>query len=84
MSVLRSVAATLLFLILAGSVAAAQNRQEGDFALTNFTFQDGSKLASLSMHYITLGDPKSPAVLVLHGTLGSGAGLGRRIQVSPS
>jgi homoserine O-acetyltransferase len=27
------------------------------------------------MHYITLGDPKSPAVLVLHGTSGNGAGL---------
>ena len=64
----------LIFLILAGP-AAAQNRQEGDFALTNFTFRDGSKVPGLSMHYITLGDPKSPAVLVLHGTLGSGAGL---------
>ena len=64
----------LIFLFLAGP-AAAQNRQEGDFALTNFTFRDGSKPASVSMHYITLGDPKSPAVLVLHGTSGNGAGL---------
>lgn len=72
MTVLRSVA--LIFLVLAGP-AAAQERKEGDFALTNFTFRDGSKLASVSMHYITLGDPKSPAVLVLHGTSGNGAGL---------
>ena len=27
------------------------------------------------MHYITLGDPKSPAVLVLHGTSGNGASM---------
>jgi len=75
MGVWRSVKLTFLFLFLAGSVAAAQERKEGDFALTNFTFRDGSKIASLSMHYITLGDPKSPAVLVLHGTSGNGAGL---------
>ena len=75
MGVWRSVILTFLFLFLAGSAAVAQSRQVGDFALTNFTFQDGSKLASVSMHYITLGDPKSPAVLVLHGTSGNGAGL---------
>ena len=76
MGVWRSVA--LIFLFLAGlftGSAFAQNRKEGDFALVNFAFHDGSKLASVSMHYITLGDPKSPAVLVLHGTSGNGAGL---------
>ena len=75
MSVWRSVVLTFLIVVFAGSVAAAQNRKEGDFALVNFAFHDGSKLASVSMHYITLGDPKSPAVLVLHGTSGNGAGL---------
>jgi len=73
MGSLRSVAT--IFLFLASSAATAQERREGDFALGNFTFRDGSKLASLPMHYITLGDPKSPAVLVLHGTSGNGAGL---------
>src|SRR5262245_7583344 len=73
MVVCRSVA--LIFLVLGCCAAAAQERKEGDFTLTNFTFRDGSKLASRSMHYITLGDPKSPAVLVLHGTSGNGAGL---------
>ena len=75
MGILRSVALTFLFIVVAASHAAAQNRKEGDFVLNNFTFHDGTKLASLSMHYITLGDPKSPAVLVLHGTNGNGAGL---------
>ncbi len=72
MGILRSVGLIFLFLT---SAAAAQERREGDFALPNFTFRDGSKIAALSMHYITLGDPKSPAVLVLHGTSGNGAGL---------
>lgn len=48
---------------------------EGDFVIDKFTFHDGAKLARLSMHYLTLGDPKSPAVLVLHGTAGNGASL---------
>ena len=77
MGVLRSL--ILGFLFLAGaflaSPAAAQSRKDGDFVLADFTFHDGAKLASVSMHYITLGDPKSPAVLVLHGTNGNGAGL---------
>jgi len=78
MSVLRSVALNLFslaaVLLLLASPAAAQARKDGDFTLKDFTFHDGSKLA-LSMHYTTLGDPKSPAVLVLHGTGGNGAGL---------
>ena len=65
---LRSIALSFLVILLASPDAIAQARQEGDFVLNNFTLHDGSKLASLSMHYITLGDPKSPAVLVLHGT----------------
>jgi len=68
----RSIALVFLSTFLAISDAAAQNRKEGDFVLNDFTFHDGSKLAALSMHYITLGDPKSPAVLALHGTNGNG------------
>ena len=79
MSVLRSVALGFLCIALGCGAAAAQGqnqeRKEGDFAIANFTFHDGSKLASLPMHYITLGDPKSPAVLIMHGTNGNGAGL---------
>ena len=73
MGVFRSIALTLLLVFLASSDAAAQDRKEGDFVLHNFTFHDRSKLTALSMHYITLGDPKSPAVLALHGTMGNGA-----------
>jgi homoserine O-acetyltransferase len=64
-----------LAMMLLASPALAQTQREGDFTLKDFTFHDGSKLPSLSLHYITLGDPKSPAVLVLHGTGSNAAAL---------
>ena len=75
MSVVHSVALAFLSILLVSTDASAQVRKEGDFVLDNFTFHDGAKLPALSMHYVTLGDPKSPAVLVLHGTGGNGASL---------
>jgi homoserine O-acetyltransferase len=76
MGIFRSIALTFLIgILLASPDVVAQNRKEDNFVLNNFTFHDGSKLAALSMHTITLGDPKSPAVLVLHGTGGNGASL---------
>ena len=74
-SIGRSTGLAFLVFFCASQNALAQNRKEGDFVLNNFTFHDGSKLAALSMHYTTLGDPKSPAVLVLHGTSGNGASM---------
>jgi homoserine O-acetyltransferase len=57
-------------------------RAQGDtatFTLSNFKFADGESLAVLRVHYLTLGRPRrdaggrvSNAVLVLHGTGGSG------------
>lgn len=75
MGVFRSIALTFLLVLVASTDAAAQNRSESDFLLKDFIFHDGSKLPALSMHYVTLGDPRSPAVLVMHGTNGNGAGL---------
>jgi homoserine O-acetyltransferase len=72
MGVLRSIALVFLSIFLAISDATAQNRAEGDFVLNDFSFHEGAKLAALSIHYITLGDPRSPAVLALHGTMGNG------------
>ena len=52
----------------------------GDFVIRNFTFADGERLDSLTIHYRTLGTPKRDArgvvrnaVLILHGTTGSGS-----------
>ncbi|MCH8686585.1 alpha/beta fold hydrolase [Sphingosinicellaceae bacterium A1X5R2] len=57
----------------------AAQLKEGDVILKNFTFGTGEKLAELRMHYATLGTPKrdaqghvTNAVMVLHGTGGSG------------
>jgi homoserine O-acetyltransferase/O-succinyltransferase len=61
------------------SVNWAQAPQPGDFVISNFRFADGETLPSLKLHYTTLGEPKrdasghvSNAVLILHGTGGSG------------
>lgn len=54
--------------------AFAANRHEGDFTIPGFRFHTGETL-DLRQHYTTLGDPKSPAVLVLHGTNGTGSGM---------
>ena len=50
--------------------------------LHDFVFDDGESLASLKLHYLTLGTPRRDAsgaivngVLLLHGTAGSAADL---------
>jgi homoserine O-acetyltransferase len=55
--------------------AADPPSQEGDFVVRNFTFQSGETLATLRLHYTTLGKPVrdgaghiTNAVLILHGT----------------
>ncbi|HLH39171.1 MAG TPA: alpha/beta fold hydrolase [Bryobacteraceae bacterium] len=48
---------------------------EGDYTIHNFKFHDGETLADLRLHYYTIGNPSSPdAVLIMHGTGGSGKG----------
>jgi homoserine O-acetyltransferase/O-succinyltransferase len=54
-------------------LAAALAVSEGDFVVREFRFASGEMLPELRLHYRTLGTPGSPAVLVLHGTTGSGA-----------
>jgi homoserine O-acetyltransferase/O-succinyltransferase len=54
---------------------------EGDFVARDFRFSSGDTLPSLNLHYRTIGTPRKDAsgvvrnaVLILHGTGGSGAG----------
>ena len=42
---------------------------------SNFKFHDGTVLPELKLGYTTLGDPKNPTIVVLHGTNGSGTGM---------
>ena len=77
------VAATL---ILGGAVPAqpapssfASQARDGDFTVRDFKFSSGETLPELKLHYTTLGTPRrdakgwiTNAVMVLHGTGGSG------------
>jgi homoserine O-acetyltransferase len=54
---------------------------EGDFVARDFRFSSGETLPSLNLHYRTIGTPRRDAsgvvrnaVLILHGTGGTGAG----------
>jgi homoserine O-acetyltransferase len=47
---------------------------EGDFTIRDFHFHSGEALPELRLHYTTVGNPSSPAVLIMHGTGGTGRG----------
>jgi homoserine O-acetyltransferase/O-succinyltransferase len=78
---------TVLLLLCGGMIARAQQTpasqipppQEGDFVLHDFHFKSGETLPELRMHYYSFGKPvkdasgrTTNAVLILHGTTGSG------------
>jgi homoserine O-acetyltransferase/O-succinyltransferase len=77
----------LLLLLIALACARAAVAQypapsQGDFIIKNFRFASGAMLPELRVHYRTLGKPERDAqgmvrnaVLILHGTTGSGASL---------
>ena len=69
---------------LPGAAGAASGPQphEGDVEVHDFTFQDGERLPLLKLHYTALGTPQrdasgkiSNAVVLLHGTTGTGKSL---------
>ncbi|HSS27409.1 MAG TPA: alpha/beta fold hydrolase, partial [Usitatibacter sp.] len=68
---IRSLAA--LAALLATTVMAAElpPAREGDWTAPEFRFHDGTVMKDVRLHYVTFGDPKNDAVLVLHGTGGS-------------
>jgi homoserine O-acetyltransferase len=73
---------SLALLALAMSTAATAQRVEADYVIRDFKFGSGETLGELRMHYVTLGAPQRDArgitrnaVLMLHGTTGSGTGL---------
>jgi homoserine O-acetyltransferase len=73
----------LLLSILAASFASAADYPaptEGDYTIRDFKFASGETLPELRLHYRTLGKPErdaqgktTNAVLITHGTTGSGA-----------
>ena len=68
------------------AVPSVPTPNEGDLVLRNFQFKSGETLPELRMHYYTLGKPQKDAlgkttnaVLILHGTGGSGRSFFRPI-----
>lgn len=75
----------LLSTFAAVQPAAFPTPSEHDFVLKEFRFASGETLAELRLHYRTLGSPQrdatgrvTNAVLIMHGTTGSGAQFVRR------
>jgi len=83
--------ATWLFLVTVAAwsqptLPTYPNQAEGDWVARDFRFHSGETLAELRLHYITIGWPSrdaaghvTNAVLILHGTGGSGSGFLRDI-----
>ena len=73
----------LLLSVLTASIASAADYPtptEGDFTIRDFKFASDETLPELRIHYRTLGKPEKDAqgkttnaVLIMHGTTGSGA-----------
>jgi homoserine O-acetyltransferase/O-succinyltransferase len=77
----RHLAVVLLctFLCALSYAADYPQPQTGDFVIKDFHFKSGERLPELKLHYYTLGKPQKDAaghvrnaVLILHGTTGSG------------
>jgi homoserine O-acetyltransferase/O-succinyltransferase len=75
----------LLANVLAPQAPAVPAAVEREFVIRDFRFASGETLPELRLHYRTLGEPRRDAngvvrnaVLVLHGTTGSGAQFMRR------
>jgi homoserine O-acetyltransferase/O-succinyltransferase len=70
----------------AANAGAAPTPTESDYVVHDFHFQSGETLADVKLHYTTFGSPvkdahgrTTNAVLILHGTSGSGKSLLRPI-----
>jgi homoserine O-acetyltransferase len=70
----------LLSVSISGLALQLPTPVEGDFTIRDFRFESGESLPELKLHYRTLGTPRRDAsgvvrnaVLILHGTGGTGA-----------
>ena len=74
--------ALVIFALVLAPIDVLAQRREADFVIRGFRFESGDTLPDLRIHYTTLGQPRrgpdgvvNNAVLMLHGTTGSGTGL---------
>ena len=75
METLRQVIRAICGAALALAAVSALAQKEGSWVARDFRFHTGEVMSELRLNYTTLGDPKNDAVLVLHGTTGSGTGM---------
>jgi len=75
----------VICLLFCATVAGAQSFPGSDYVIRNFKFESGETLPELRIHYIAMGKPRRDAggvvrnaVIVLHGTTGSGTGFTSR------
>jgi homoserine O-acetyltransferase len=72
----RNLISLFLFLSVAALNLVAQAGYpapvEGDYTIQNYKFRSGETLPELRLHYRTIGKAGNPAVLIMHGTGGSG------------
>jgi homoserine O-acetyltransferase len=80
-TLLRILYTVIVIAVMANAAPAQASRAGAEFVIHDFKFADGESLPELRIHYITLGSPRRDAiglvrnaVIVLHGTTGSGAG----------
>ncbi|MGA3188123.1 MAG: alpha/beta fold hydrolase [Bryobacteraceae bacterium] len=60
------------FIAMVCAAADYPDPVDGDFLIRNFHFHSGEELPELRLHYTTVGNPSNPAVLIIHGTGGTG------------
>ena len=65
----------LCLMALASSAADYPARKESSWVARDFRFHSGEMLPELRLNYTTLGVPTNDALLILHGTTGSGTGM---------
>src|ERR1700733_10429762 len=63
----------LLALPAIGFAADYPAPKQGDWIARDFRFHTGEVMPEVRMHYTTIGEPSGEAVLIMHGTGGSGA-----------
>src|SRR5689334_21877938 len=76
---MKRLAALLFWLLALPALAQIPAAKEGTWVVKDFKFHTGEVLPELKLHYRTLGDARNDAVVVMHGTTGSGAS-----QLSPA
>jgi homoserine O-acetyltransferase len=62
----------LAALVALGAAAAHASAQGANYTMRDFKLADGEVMPELRIHYRTLGSPSGKAVLIMHGTSGSG------------